>query len=320
MSSAVRPSSRPALLVVAVALACAPAVAAAQAAPAQAAPARAATAASLGAPLAPVVPDAGSYRFVLVDDDADRSAGTVSWRGRLVRIDMSEGSFNIDLGGSNGSRKHGRASARGGGQQWMLVDQQRGLLHIVKDDERLVETIPVADFENLVGRIMSKVQPVVRIRAADAGILAKDMGDGGLVAGVPTRHFRIIERYTQRVRAMGFDADAEQVVVTTDVRVPVSSGIPANPVATFVTGAGSIGAMLDPVHRANVQRAGDALWRGTPLAVSITSESRDADERTPTRKTMSVTTTAVSGTAPDAARFVLPDGYQRKRISLGREQ
>jgi hypothetical protein len=273
--------------------------------------------AALGAPLAPPVPAAGSYRYELLDEDGDHDAGAVAWRDGMVRIDVAKGSFHFDLG-SDGSRGQRRASARGSERQWLLVDQRRGLLHIVKDDERVIETMPVADFEDVVGRIMRKIGPVVKIAVADAGILAEDLGDGGLVAGVPTRRFRIVERYRQRVSAMGFSADAEQVTVTTEVRVPVRSGVPSNPVTTLVTGTASKGALFDAAHRAKVERARSALWRGTPLSVVIVSEERDADEPKATRKTVAMTTTAIDGATPDAARFVLPDGYQRKQVNFGR--
>lgn len=273
--------------------------------------------ARLGPPLAPVVPEVGSYRYAVRDEDGDRNAGTVEWRDGLVRIDVTDGDLSVVLGG-DGSRRHRRTRARDSERQWLLVDQRRGLLHIVKDDERTIETVPVAAFEDLVGRILRKVGPVVKIAVTGAGILAEEVGDGGLVAGVPTRHFRIVERYTQRVSAMGFSADGERVTVTTNVRVPLERGVPSNPVTTLVMGAASRGTMFDAVHREKVERARGALWRGTPLAIDIVTETRDPDEPRPTRTTMSMTTTAIGSATPDAARFVLPSGYERKQVELGR--
>ncbi len=270
-------------------------------------------------PLAPPAAPAGRYGFTIVDDDGDRTTGTVSWQGALARIDVVEGDLSVDFGLDGDDRRERRERRRTGGRtgtrSWLLVDRTRGMLHIVKDDERLIEEVPVADFEGLVTRVLGYVTPMVDIAVSNAGIVGRDLGDGGAVAGVPTRHFRFVERYDQTVRAMGFRADAGRVTVTTDVRVPTTVGLPPNPLATMVLSSTSAAMLFDARHRGEVARARAALYGATPAQVDVVVEK--TDDGRPSRETTSVTVTSISSTPPDAARLVLPAGYARKRISFG---
>lgn len=289
----------------------------------------AATAASPSV-LAPAVPSAGSYRFQLRESDGDASTGTVEWNGPWVRIESS-GDIGIRLGGESSGRRSvrdrthdaardterrpARARTRDGGRSsWMLLDQRSGALYIVNDEERRIDVLPSGDFVHVLGTVMGYVAPVVQIRVADAGIRAAAMGDGGLVAGIPTKRFRIVERYTQKVRAMGFEAAASTMIVTTDLRVPVEHGVRANPLADMMLGAASTGTLFDATHRDNLARARAALFRGAPLQVDVTSEETDEDGTE--RETTSMQVTEVRTDVPDAARFALPTGYERKTVTL----
>lgn len=277
-------------------------------------PARAAAPAPLAAPMAP----AGSYGFTLRDDDGDVTRGTVAWQGALTRIDLTEGELSFEFGNGSGRDRRRTRGAKGRTptRHWLLIDRTSGMLHIVKDDERLVETMPVVEFETIIARVLGYVTPMVDIAVTNAGILARDLGDGGVVAGVPTRRFQLVERYDRTVRALGFNADAGTVTVTTDVRVPTSLGVPSNPLTTLTMATGSVAAMFDARHRAKVAQAQAALWSGAPVQVEQTTEERE-DGKT-TREVRSMTVTTIGTGAQDAARFVVPAGYQRKKVSIGR--
>jgi hypothetical protein len=270
------------------------------------------------APLAPTVAPTGSYGFVLRDDDGDVTRGTVAWQGALSRIDLTEGdlSFEFGNGGGRDRRRSRGATGRPATRKWLLIDRRSGMLHVVKDDERLVETMPVGEFETLIARVLGYVAPVVDIAITNAGILARDLGDGGLVAGVPTRRFQVVERYDRTVRALGFHADAGTVTVTTEVRVPTALGVPSNPLATLTMATGSVASMFDGAHRARVAQAQAALWSGAPVQIEQTTEERE-DGKT-TRELRSMTVTEIGTAAQDPARFTVPAGYQRKKVSIGR--
>lgn len=286
--------------------------------PAATVPARAAT------PLAPQVAPAGRYDFVLEESDGERNAGTVSWRGDMVRIDTDR-PLTVGIDAGDGQRRAARDAMRDTerrpgrarkDRRWYLVDRRAGLLHSVRDDEREIETFRAPDFEALVTRVLSMIGPMVAITATDAGIVARALGDGGTIAGTPVKHFRIVERYVQRVRAVGIEASVSDVTVTTDYRVPVRDGVPANPVAALALDGANEGTLFDAGHRARVAQARAQLFTGAPLAVEVVREARDRDDGSTERESARFMVTARGADTGDASRFALPAGYARRDAKL----
>lgn len=262
------------------------------------------------APLAPRMLPAGRYEFTSTDDDGDISAGTVSWIGQRMRIDMDSKSERR-RGNRRGAAATVNVSSRRDKGDYILVDFATNTVRTVKPDQREISELPLATFEQIIGKALGMVGSVVQMQVRDAGIVANDIGAGGQVAGLPTRQYRMIEEYNVRIGVFGMNAEEKHHRVVTDYWVPTGAGVPRNPVVELMMRASSALAQQDATHQANVSRARSALFSGVPVKAIVTvTETGEGTKRS------SVEITSLSTQAPDASLFVLPSGYRVKKNDM----
>ena len=164
---------------------------------------RAAANVSASVPLAPRAMPAGRYEFTSTKDDGDVTSGAVSWTGSVMRIDLDQSRSRARQHSGNATVSVG-SSGRG---HYMLVDFATNTLRDVKPDEREISEMPLATFEQIIGKALGVVGGVVQMQVRDAGIIAKEVGAGGQVAGIETQQFRVIEEYNVRIGVFGMNAD-----------------------------------------------------------------------------------------------------------------
>ena len=262
------------------------------------------------APLAPRMLPAGRYEFTSTDDDGDISAGTVSWIGQKMRIDM-DSKTERRRGNRRGAAATVNVSSRRDKGDYILVDFATNTVRTVKPDQREISELPLATFEQIIGKALGMVGSVVQMQVRDAGIVANDIGAGGQVAGLPTRQYRMIEEYNVRIGVFGMNAEEKHHRVVTDYWVPTGAGVPRNPVVELMMRASSALAQQDATHQANVSRARSALFTGVPVKAIVTvTETGEGTKRS------SVEITSLSTQAPDASLFVLPRGYRVKKNDM----
>ena len=262
------------------------------------------------APLAPRMLPAGRYEFTSTDDDGDISAGTVSWIGQKMRIDM-DSKTERRRGNRRGAAATVNVSSRRDKGDYILVDFATNTVRTVKPDQREISELPLATFEQIIGKALGMVGSVVQMQVRDAGIVANDIGAGGQVAGLPTRQYRMIEEYNVRIGVFGMNAEEKHHRVVTDYWVPTGAGVPRNPVVELMMRASSALAQQDVTHQANVSRARSALFTGVPVKAIVTvTETGEGTKRS------SVEITSLSTQAPDASLFVLPSGYRVKKNDM----
>ena len=258
-------------------------------------------------PLAPRAMPAGRYEFTSTDDDGDVTTGAVSWTGSVMRIDMDR------------SRKHARRSNNGVAAnvsnrqrgEYMLVDYASNTVRSVKPEQHEISEMPIATFEQIIGKALGLAGSVVQMQVRDAGIIAKEVGAGGQIAGVETEQFRVIEEYNVRIGVFGMNAEEKHHRVVTDYWVPTQTAMPRNPMFELLMRSASATAQQDAVHQTNVARARTALFRGSPVKAIVT-----VTETGESAKRASVEITSLTSTVPDAALFVLPTGYKVKKNDL----
>ncbi len=269
--------------------------------------ARAAASASAVAPLAPRAMPAGRYEFTSTDDDGDVTTGAVAWSGQQMRIDMDR-SRTRSRRANNGNVNVNTGNRRG---EYMLVDFANNTVSTVKPEEREISELPLATFEQIIGKALGMVGSVVQMQVRDAGILAKEVGPGGEVAGVATQQFRVIEEYNVRIAVFGMNAEEKHHRVVSDYWVPTQAAMPRNPMFELLMRSASATAQQDAAHQANVSRARLALFRGFPMKSVVTvTESGES----PKRATVEIT--SLSAQTPNASMFVAPSGYKLKKNDL----
>jgi len=258
------------------------------------------------AALAPRQMPTGRYTFISTDDDGDTKTGTVAWTGRLMRIDMDRSTRS---GRRNNSGATVTSDSRRG--EYMLVDFAGNTVRTVKPEEKEISEIPLATFEQIIGKALGMVGSVVQMQVRDAGIIAKEVGPGGEVAGAPTQQFRLIEEYNVRIGVFGMNAEEKHHRVVTDYWVPAQASVPRNPLIEVMMRSASATAQQDATHQANVARARAAMFSVSPLKVIVTvTEGGES----PKRSTVEIT--SLSAAAPDAALFVMPSGYRIKKNDM----
>jgi hypothetical protein len=276
-------------------------------APLLSAQARAASSANSAAPIAPPTMPAGRYEFTSTDDDGDVTSGAVAWTGQQMRIDLdrdrsrarhtSDHAVNVSTGNRRG--------------EYMLVDFATNTVRTVKPAEREISELPLATFEQIIGKALGMVGSVVQMQVRDAGIIAKQVGPGGEVAGVPTTQFRMIEEYNVRIGVFGMNADEKHHRVVTDYWVPTQASVPRNPLFELLMRGASATAQQDATHQSNVSRARRALFNGFPMKAVVTvTETGESPKRA------MVEITSMSSAPPDAALFTAPAGYRVKKNDL----
>jgi hypothetical protein len=273
------------------------------AAPALRAQARAG--ASATSAIAPRAIPAGHYEFTSTDDDGDITTGAVSWIGKQLRIDLDR------------SRKHKREGKHGAvvtastshdRGEYMLVDFSTNLVRTVKPEKHEISEMPLATFEQIIGKALGMVGSVVQMQVRDAGILGKEVGAGGQVAGVATEQYRLIEEYNVRIGVFGMNAEAKHHRVVTEYWVPTQASLPRNPMFELLLRGASATAQQDVTHQANVSRARTALFAGFPMKAVVTV---NVAGESPTRASVEIT--SLTTASPDASLFVVPAGYRVKK-------
>ncbi len=267
---------------------------------------RASAAPAASVPLAPPTMPAGRYEFTSTDDDGDVTTGAVSWAGQQMRIDLDRSRSKSRRG--NGAAVNIASNRRG---EYMLVDFSSNTMRTVKPEEHEISEMPLATFEQIIGKALGMVGSVVQMQVRDAGIIAKEVGPGGQVAGVQTEQFRVIEEYNVRIGVFGMNAEEKHHRVVTDYWVPTQAATPRNPMFELLLRSASAVAQQDAVHQANIARARGALFRAAPVkAVVVVNEGNES----PKRSTIEVT--SLSSAVPNAALFVLPSGYRVKKNDM----
>jgi hypothetical protein len=252
----------------------------------------------------------GTYRFTSTDDDGDVSAGTVRWIGQQMRIDMDVKTErrNHDRRGAAATVNVSTSRSKG---HYMLVDFATNTVRTVKPDEREISELPLATFEQIIGKALGMVGSVVQMQVRDAGIVANEIGAGGEIAGLATKQYRMVEEYNVRIGVFGMNAEEQHHRVVTEYWVPVGAGVPRNPVVELMMRGASALAQQDATHQRNLSRARSALFTGVPVKAIVTvTETGEEPKRS------SVEITSLSTQAPDASIFVLPAGFTVKKNDM----
>ena len=265
------------------------------------------SAAPAASALAPKTMPAGQYQFTSTDDDGDITTGAVSWTGQQMRIDLDRSRNRARRGNDHGV-KISTDNRRG---EYMLVDFATNTMRTIKPEEHEISEMPLSTFEQIIGKALGMVGSVVQMQVRDAGIIAKEVGPGGQVAGVQTEQFRVIEEYNVRIGVFGMNAEEKHHRVVTDYWVPTDAATPRNPMFELLMRSASATAQQDAVHQTNVARARSALFRASPVKAVVTVNEGDDS---PKRSTVEVT--SLSASTPAASLFVLPTGYRVKKNDM----
>lgn len=183
-------------------------------------------------------------------------------------------------------------------------------LYLVNPQDKTYAQWDLQGMLGVVGAVMNGMGPLLRIQFSDPKTEKIAEDDGGLVAGVPTRHYKYRTSYTMTVKVLGMGNTAD-VVSEQDIWA-----------ATRATDVG-LGVWL----RAEPPRTGNkdfdklltssaAKFQGFPLKVVTvsTSTQQKGNKQTVTHSTMEVTQFDSSASVP-ASAFEIPADYKETQIA-----
>jgi hypothetical protein len=183
-------------------------------------------------------------------------------------------------------------------------------LYLVNPQDKTYAQWDLQGMLGVVGAVMNGMGPLLKIQFSDPKTekLAED--DGGLVAGVPTRHYKYRTSYTMTVKVLGMGNTAN-VVSEQDIWA-----------ATKATDVG-LGVWLraEPTRTGNKEldkllTSSAAQFQGFPLKVITvsTSTQQKGNKQTVTHSTMEVTQFDAGASVP-ASTFEIPAGYKETQIA-----
>lgn len=182
-------------------------------------------------------------------------------------------------------------------------------LYLVNPQDKTYAEWSLQGMLGTVGAIMNGMGPLLKIQFSEPKVEKLLEEDGGTVAGLPTRHYKVRTAYTMTVRVLGMgnttDVVSEQDIWATAKLQDVGLGVWLR---------------AEPPRTGNAEFdkliAGEAgKFQGFPLKMITvnTSTAKKGNRTQTTRSTMEVTQLDTSASVP-ASAFEIPAGYERTEI------
>ncbi len=250
--------------------------------------------------LAAAVPCSAGIHYKAVtktEADAQRGSGDIQAEG-WVSGDNAKVAFVESSG--NPVLKQG---------MYMITKDGGKTLYLVNPEEKTYAEWSLQGLLGTVGAVMNGLGPLLKIQFSPPKVEKILEEDGGIIAGLPTRHYKLRTSYTMTVRVIGIgnttDVVSDQDVWTTSKLQDVGLGVwlRAEPPRT---GNEEFDKLL----------AAEAVkFQGFPLKmVSVnTSTSKRGNRTQTTKSTMEVTQLDTSAAVP-ASAFEIPAGYEKTEI------
>lgn len=235
--------------------------------------------------LAAQAPTGLRYEFTTAGDKGEPGAGTGYVLGDTSRMEMP-----------------------GSGGEYLVM--KPGHLYSVHPDKREYSDSPPEALTDIIGKALRATQLIVRFELSDATVTTQDLGEGDVVAGQPTRHFRLVQRFAVTVHPLiigSTDEPPEANEIVTDYWVAKNLKLPRNPLVELIASAPSAIAQQDRAFARKSSGVRDSLFTGMPLKIKVTT--RKKGEHPKVDETFEVTT--LTRTAVSHSQFEIPPGYRR---------
>jgi hypothetical protein len=193
---------------------------------------------------------------------------------------------------------------------YILTKDGGKTLYLVNPQDQTYAQWSLQGMLGTVGAVMNGMGPLLKIQFTDLKSEKVSEEDGGLILGVPTRHYKFRTSYVASVKVLGMGrpsnvASEQDVWATTKLSdVGLSVWLRAEPPRTG----------NDEFDKLIAAQAGH--FEGYPLKmVTVTTNtSQKGDRKTTTRATMEVTQIDTKAAVP-ASTFEIPAGYKETQIA-----
>lgn len=225
------------------------------------------------------------YEYSVSSDRGQPSSGSAYVLGDKSRIEMpqSEGEY--------------------------LVLEPGHLFSIHPDKREYSDNSPEA-LSDVIGIALRATRMIVRFELSDVEVTAQDLGDGGMVAGHPTRHYRLLQRFSVTVHPLivgGSSEPPEKNEIITDYWVARDLQLPGNPLVDLIVSAPAAIAQQDRGFARRTAIVRDSLFTGTPLKIQVTTRKKSE----PSARAVLFEITTITRVPLSHSLFEIPAGYRR---------
>lgn len=231
------------------------------------------------------------YTFNMITDD-DSTAGLVREDGR--------GRARIDI------RNKGRSD-----DYVLVLDGGRRVVSVHPDEGEYAET-DESTFTRVaaIGLRAASATGVVRFRVRDMEVSSRRLGPGEPVAGLPTERFRMIQKFTVGVSALGLPGETMHQVVVTDYWVNRSISLVPNPIIELLATIHSILGQTDLEFSERSRAVRRDLFNGTPLRIVVTSHTLEEPNKVNTQR---IEIASLERDSFDRSLWDIPAGLRRRQ-------
>ena len=234
------------------------------------------------------------YTFRMTVGSDEPIVGTVREGTHRLRVDV---------------QKHGRPE-----DDYLVITHDGHRVISVHPSDGEYSVVDDSVFERIAGVGLQAVSNtgVVRFHVRDARIAGERVGDGDLVAGLSTEHYRLRQDYSVDVSAFGMHGDEVRQSVVTDYWVAPRAHLLPNPLIGMLSQIGTALAQSDPDFVRHSSAVRDSLFTGTPLriVVTITSDAKDESGKPPSVHRFEIT--EIEGANFDPGIWEIPSGLHRR--------
>ena len=250
-----------------------------------------------------------SYTFRVSNTTTDHKGKTKSDTPMLAKVQVAGDRARLDMQEASGAAA-GMGGAKGG---FMVTDRKAKTISIADPEEKTFTTMPVSAWTDMTAGLTAGMGKMMNVKVSDATFKTEDLGDGGLVNGLPTRKYRVTHDYKMDMKVAFMKQNTTNHSVA---EYWVNEEMKKDPNPLFeMMGAVAAGFMAnDTTFSKQVKTAMSKMFVGVPVKSVTTTESvNQKNEKTVTVSTMEMADFR-RGDIP-ASVFAAPAGYTEKVIT-----
>ena len=243
-----------------------------------------------------------SYTFRMSTRTTDHKGKTKQDVPMIAKVQVAGPRARLDVQESKGA---GDGITKPGG--FMVADRAAKTLSMADPEEKTFTTMPTRAWTDMMVGMTAMAGQMLQVKISDATFRTEDLGSGGVVNGLPTRHYRVTHDYKMDMKiAWSKQHTTNHTVAEYWVNDEIRNH--ANPMFEIM-GAVAAGFLAqDTAFSKEVKRAMDKMFDGVPVrSVTTTTSVNQKGEKTETVSTIEMTDFA-RGDIP-ASVFAAPAGY-----------
>ena len=249
-----------------------------------------------------------SYTFRMSNATTDHKGKTKSDVPMIAKVQVAGDKARMDI-----QETKGAASGLGKEGGFMVADRKARTISIADPEEKTFTTMPIDAWTEMTTALTAGMGQMMNVKITEPTFKTEDLGDGGLVNGLPTRKYRVTHDYKMDMKVAFIKQNTTNHSVA---EYWVNEELRNHPNPLFeMMGAVASGFMAnDTAFSKEVKTAMKKMFVGVPVKSVTTTESvNKKGEKTVTVSTMEMADFR-RGDIP-ASAFAAPAGYTEKVVT-----